>query len=103
MGCGTGYSAPRNWPGCRSRREPFHLFPQAVAVARSAYPLPNLTCLAAPAAAHRLPGCVSFQLITCFEVIEHIADWQTLLKEAQRLLARGGQFIVSTPNKLYYA
>ncbi len=101
MGCGTGYGAAE-LARLAASVAAFDLFPQAVAVARSAYPLPNLHFLAASAAAIPFPDA-SFQLITCFEVIEHIADWQTLLKEAQRLLARGGQFIVSTPNKLYYA
>jgi SAM-dependent methyltransferase len=101
MGCGTGYGAAE-LARLAASVAAFDLFPQAVALARSAYPLPNLHFLAASAAAIPFPDA-SFQLITCFEVIEHIADWQTLLKEAQRLLARGGQFIVSTPNKLYYA
>jgi SAM-dependent methyltransferase/chromosome segregation ATPase len=101
MGCGTGYGAAE-LARLAASVAAFDLFPQAVALARSAYPLPNLYFLAASAAAIPFPDA-SFQLITCFEVIEHVADWQTLLTEAQRLLARGGQFIISTPNKLYYA
>lgn len=45
----------------------------------------------------------SFELITAFEVIEHLADWRDMLSEARRLLSDGGTFLVSTPNKLYYA
>lgn len=45
----------------------------------------------------------SFDLIVAFEVIEHLEDWRGLLAEARRLLAAGGQLIVSTPNRLYYA
>jgi SAM-dependent methyltransferase len=45
----------------------------------------------------------AFDLVVAFEVIEHIPDWQELLSEARRLLAPGGQFILSTPNKSYYA
>ncbi|MEZ5355796.1 MAG: methyltransferase domain-containing protein [Bryobacteraceae bacterium] len=45
----------------------------------------------------------AFDLITAFEVIEHLEDWDLLLSEAARLLAPGGQLIVSTPNKSYYA
>ena len=45
----------------------------------------------------------SFQLVVAFEVIEHLSDWRALLEEARRLLAPGGQFVVSTPNQLYYA
>ena len=101
MGCGTGYGAAELARPAASVAA-FDLSPQAIAEAHSAYPLPNLHFLAASAAAIPFPDA-TFQLITCFEVIEHVADWQTLLKEARRLLARGAQFIVSTPNKLYYA
>ena len=100
-GCGTGYGAAE-LARLAASVTAFDVSPQAIALARTAYPLPNLHFLAASATA--IPFLdASFQLITCFEVIEHVADWQSLLKEAQRLLARGGQFIVSTPNKLYYA
>ncbi len=36
-------------------------------------------------------------------MIEHLRDWKGLLLEARRLLAPGGQFVVSTPNKDCYA
>jgi SAM-dependent methyltransferase len=45
----------------------------------------------------------SFHLVTAFEVIEHLTDWRRLLAEARRVLHRDGVFLVSTPNKLYYA
>jgi hypothetical protein len=38
-----------------------------------------------------------------FEVIEHLADYRTFLKESARVLTREGLFIVSSPNKRYYA
>jgi SAM-dependent methyltransferase len=40
--------------------------------------------------------------VVAFEVIEHLERWSEFLQEARRLLAPGGQLIVSTPNKLYY-
>ena len=45
----------------------------------------------------------SFEIVVAFEVIEHLEDWQGFLAEAERVLARSGQLIVSTPNRLYYA
>ncbi len=45
----------------------------------------------------------SIQLITAFEVIEHIAAWPDLIKEAARVLDNEGLFLVSTPNQTYYA
>ena len=45
----------------------------------------------------------SFDLITAFEVIEHLHDWEKMLEEASRVLRKHGLFLVSTPNKRYYA
>jgi SAM-dependent methyltransferase len=45
----------------------------------------------------------SFDLVTAFEVMEHLRDWRGLLAEARRTLATTGMLIVSTPNKRYYA
>ncbi|HLH42342.1 MAG TPA: methyltransferase domain-containing protein [Bryobacteraceae bacterium] len=44
----------------------------------------------------------SFDLVVAFEVIEHLHDWRALLQEARRVLAPGGSFVVSTPNRVYY-
>ena len=44
----------------------------------------------------------SFDLVVAFEVIEHLEDWREFLLQVRRVLAPNGQFIVSTPNKLYY-
>ncbi|HEX7363410.1 MAG TPA: class I SAM-dependent methyltransferase [Bryobacteraceae bacterium] len=45
----------------------------------------------------------SADLVTAFEIIEHLAEWQRLVEEAYRVLAPGGVFLVSTPNKIDYA
>ncbi len=74
----------------------------AIAYARAHYPLPNTAFLAASATS--LPfSPASFDLITAFEVIEHVDNWHDLLIEARRLLDPNGTLLVSTPNKLYYA
>jgi SAM-dependent methyltransferase len=75
---------------------------EAIAFARARYPAPNLRfeegdCAALPVA----DG--SMDLVVAFEVIEHLEDWRRFLREARRTLAPEGQFIVSTPNKLYYS
>ncbi len=75
---------------------------EAIESARAEYALPNLRfeeadCLALPAAD------ASVDLVVAFEVIEHLEDWRGFLLEARRVLTPSGQFIVSTPNKLYYA
>jgi len=39
-----------------------------------------------------------FDLITCFEVIEHIKEPSNMLREVHRVLKKDGYFIISTPN-----
>ncbi|MFO7996273.1 MAG: glycosyltransferase [Dehalococcoidia bacterium] len=43
-----------------------------------------------------------FDVVVCFEAIEHIADHDKLLSEVKRLLKDDGLFMVSTPNKGAY-
>ncbi len=74
---------------------------EAVAFARVHYVVANLAFEQASCTA--LPhGDGAFDLVAAFEVIEHLPDWRSFLVEARRVLAPAGQFIVSTPNRLYY-
>ena len=51
----------------------------------------------------RLPfGDNSLDVVAAFEVIEHLEDWEALLREAARVLRPAGTFLVSTPNRIYY-
>ena len=44
----------------------------------------------------------SFDVVTSFEVIEHIPDWSVYLHELARVLAEDGILIMSSPNRPYY-
>jgi ubiquinone/menaquinone biosynthesis C-methylase UbiE len=44
----------------------------------------------------------TFDLVTCFEVLEHVDEPHLIVKEAARLLAPGGVFIFSTPDRENY-
>jgi SAM-dependent methyltransferase len=74
----------------------------AIAFARENYRLPNLRFVQGSASALPHPDA-SFDLVVAFEVIEHLEEWREFLLEVRRVLVPTGQFIVSTPNKLYYA
>lgn len=97
IGCGTGYgiadlaSVATQAIGVDSALEaiPATLGGKARVVCASASALPF--------------GPESFDLVTAFEVIEHLEDWPGLLAEAARVLRKDGVFLVSTPNKRYYA
>jgi len=55
------------------------------------------------AACEALPFAdASFDLITAFEVIEHLAGWREMLAESRRVLRPSGVLLVSTPNKAWY-
>jgi ubiquinone/menaquinone biosynthesis C-methylase UbiE len=73
----------------------------AVASARERYVLPRVTFLQGSCAS--LPfRAASFDLVVAFEVIEHLKEWREFLAEARRVLAPGGQCLISTPNRDYY-
>jgi ubiquinone/menaquinone biosynthesis C-methylase UbiE len=99
IGCGTGYGTAELAQHARSATG-IDISADAIAYARQHYP--TATFVAASATSVPLPAA-SFDLITAFEVIEHLDDWHALLIEARRLLHPNGTFLVSTPNKLYYA
>jgi ubiquinone/menaquinone biosynthesis C-methylase UbiE len=100
LGCGVGYGTAE-----LASRARFAIgidsAPEAIVHARSAYALHNTNFI--PASATALPfRDESFELVTAFEVIEHLTDWRVLLSEARRVLHSDGVFLVSTPNKEYY-
>jgi SAM-dependent methyltransferase len=100
IGCGTGYGTAEL---AREARLPVgvDLAPQAIHYAASTYSQDNVHFV--PASATALPFAdASFDLVTAFEIIEHLDDWRALLSEARRVLGPEGIFLVSTPNKEYY-
>lgn len=100
LGCGAGYGTAELASSARSAIG-IDLAPEAVDHAVSIYRLPNICFV--PASVTRVPfRDGTFDLITAFEVIEHLDNWRALLSEGQRLLHPNGVFLVSTPNKLYY-
>jgi ubiquinone biosynthesis O-methyltransferase len=100
-GCGSGYGAAKLAQDAREVLG-IDVSQDAVDDARQHYQASNLRfecadCLNIPAA----DG--SFDLVVAFEIIEHLSDWRRFLEQARRVLAPDGQFVVSTPNRLYYA
>lgn len=99
-GCGAGYGSAE-LAHAADRVVGIDCAAEAIEFARANYPLPNLqfeqaSCTDLPQA----DG--SFDLVVAFEVIEHLEQWREFLLQVRRVLAANGQFIVSTPNKLYY-
>lgn len=44
-----------------------------------------------------------FEVVVCFEMLEHIAEHQEMMSEIGRVLSDDGLLIISTPNKLAYS
>ncbi|MCZ2149322.1 MAG: methyltransferase domain-containing protein [Bryobacterales bacterium] len=100
IACGAGYGSAELAAVARTVTG-IDISSEAITYAKEHYHLPNLTFECSPADA--IPHIdQSYDLVVAFEVIEHLESARALLSEARRLLAPGGQFIVSTPNKLYY-
>lgn len=93
IGCGTGYGVAEM---ARSAA-----FAVGIDSAAEASPGAGIFLQASATALPFKPG--AFDLITAFEVIEHLTDWQQMLAEARRVLHPDGVFLVSTPNKSSYA
>jgi len=99
LGCGTGYGTA-DLARVASTATGVDLAPEAIDYAERHFPSARFLQCSASAVPFP-PG--SFDLVTAFEVIEHLEDWRTLLAEAHRVLEPNGLLIVSTPNKRYYA
>jgi SAM-dependent methyltransferase len=98
-GCGTGYGSAELARSANAVTA-IDFSQDAIAYAQEHFQLPNLQ--------YRVGDCLAlpegpFDLIVAFEVIEHLSEWPQFLVGVERALAPGGLFLVSTPNKLYYA
>lgn len=101
LGCGSGYGSALL---AQTARQVYALDASydALSLAReSSAGRSNVAPVQGSAAA--LPFAANaLDLVVAFEVIEHLGDWAELVREARRVLAPGGQFIVSTPNRDFY-
>ncbi|MFC5420129.1 methyltransferase domain-containing protein, partial [Bosea eneae] len=98
FGCGSGYGA------AGLAKEALHvtaidISQEALSYAREHHKAPNLLFEQRTDLADGLEAA-SFDLITCFELIEHLArpDQLRLLANLQRLLSKNGLLLISTPN-----
>jgi SAM-dependent methyltransferase len=99
-GCGTGYGTAELADAATVTAT--DISEEALAYASANFSRPGVRFVNAPCEA--LPfGEATFDLITAFEVIEHLGRWPDLLTEARRVLTPAGVLLVSTPNKAYYA
>jgi SAM-dependent methyltransferase len=94
--CGTGY-------GSMLLGEPYRyvgldIDAESIRWARQRYQRPGFEFYQGNMGKMSLPDA-SFDVVVCFEGLEHLAEQQAFAAEAFRVLKPGGWFILSTPNR----
>ena len=97
LGCGEGYGSSMLAQKASSVVG-VDISEEAVAHASGKYALDNLEFRAMPAERLSFPDG-AFDVLVCFEVIEHVRDHMAVITETRRVLKPGGTLLLSTPNK----
>lgn len=100
ISCGTGYGSMILLQKGHARSvQGRDIFPEAIAYAQEHYSAEGLTFEVGDIMSL---GDIreSFDLIVCFETIEHVADPRAALEQLAQSLRPGGILIISTPNRL---
>ncbi len=102
LACGEGYGS---FMLAEDAREVIGIDIDEVTIrhASSRYIKENLTFLKGSITDIPIKGEKVFDVVVCFEALEHIEEHDRLMEEVKRLLKAGGIFIVSTPNKYMYS
>ena len=98
-GCGTGYGSGE-LAAVADGVVGFDISHDAIAYAHAHFSKPHF---ALSSGAPMPFASNTFDLVVAFEVIEHLKDQGGFIQECARVLKREGLFIVSSPNRLYYA
>jgi len=101
IGCGSGYGVDLI-ASKASEVIGVDISKEAMNYARQHYKRKNITFCVGDAIHLDFLKDRKFDVIICFEVIEHVANYFQCLKEIRRLLKHDGILIISTPNKRYY-
>lgn len=100
FGCGSGYGAAEMAEHA-AFVDGVDVSEEAVAHASAAFTKPNLRYSSFDAD-NLLPfDDGSFDVVTSFQVIEHVENFDLYVAEARRVLVPGGLFIVITPDRVY--
>jgi glycosyltransferase involved in cell wall biosynthesis/ubiquinone/menaquinone biosynthesis C-methylase UbiE len=99
VGCGVGYGSQLLATAGASDVWALDLSPEAIAHAEAHYTAPNLRFVNASAENFAFPE-QQFDVVTCFELIEHVHRPSAVLTQIKRHLAPGGLLLITTPRHL---
>lgn len=98
IGCGVGYGSQLLAQRGAASVVAFDLSPEAIAHARVHYAHPNLRYEVASAETFDFDR--RFDVITCFELIEHVSDYRVVFDRIAAAIAPDGFVVMSTPRAL---
>jgi SAM-dependent methyltransferase len=101
FGCGTGYGSQILRDRGARRMVGIDCAPEAIRYARARFGGPGVDFLVADSLCTPF-GPERFDVVVCFEVIEHVRDYRRFLREVRRTLRPEGLLLLSTPNKETY-
>ena len=99
LGCGVGYGSSILAQSAFNVTA-VDISVEALEYAREHYTSPNLGLVLSECC--HLPFEARFDLVVCFELIEHLAEQGALLSEIRRVLKDDGLLLISTPNRVFY-
>jgi 2-polyprenyl-3-methyl-5-hydroxy-6-metoxy-1,4-benzoquinol methylase len=102
VGCGSGYGSYHLVTNGAAKVVGIDVSEEAVEYARERYKYDNLEFKAMSATALKFDE-ESFDVITSFQVIEHIKEAGVYLSEIKRVLKNNSFALISTPNKKTYS
>jgi GT2 family glycosyltransferase/2-polyprenyl-3-methyl-5-hydroxy-6-metoxy-1,4-benzoquinol methylase len=102
LGSGEGYGSAI-LASVAASVDAIEIDPQTVRHAQANYTAPNLAFATGSALDLSRYDEDAFDLVVCFEVIEHVTEQERLLDEVDRVLAPGGLLICSTPDTVNYS
>lgn len=101
LACGVGYGSRMLKDAGAKNVFGVDISEDAVKYAKAKYGTKGITFIESDATSTNLKTNV-FDVVVCFEFIEHVANQDDVLKEIKRLLKKDGVLIISTPNKRIY-
>jgi SAM-dependent methyltransferase len=97
IACGAGYAGPLLIAAGAVAYQGVDLNPVLVDFAKSEYGATGIDYSHGDICTYT--NGATYSLITCFETIEHVADYRAALKNLWQLLEPGGTLLISSPNR----